>query len=335
MSLTWQQLRDLKTAEFTEAAEGWADASSRADAARERISMGMLKSLETQKGASAVSAHDRLKRMDRNFDYIHTECGMVRTTLGALAKELSAQQTRLKAALDDASAHGFTVHTDGSVEYPPAGEQFLTKEPVPGGSVQGADRRGYLQQLPMHPLAQQPMGVNPNPNHAAAQEIASRIHTALLAAQDADSRFSQALNRLKAPEGLDVTDATWADAAGDAALVRKEADDYLRDTIPLDRSPADRHAWWQGLTDDQRAEYLAVYPDVIGNLDGIPAETRDRANRDNVQMLIGKLSEHSDEKSRNQLEGLRSINDQLWNQQPTNPRCTSWASATRTTGGRS
>ncbi|MER5729225.1 alpha/beta hydrolase [Streptomyces sp. NPDC002138] len=281
--------------------------------------MEMLKSLETQKGESATAAHERLRRLDRNFDYIHTECGLVRTTLGALAQELSTQQTRLKAALDDATNHGFTLHADGSVEYPPAGESLLTKQPVPGSSVRGVDRRLFLRELPMHPQAQPPMGASANPNHAVAQEIASRIHTALLAAQEVDSRFTQALNRLVAADGLEVTDATWADATADADLVRKEAGHYLHDTIPLDRSPADRHSWWQGLTDDQRAEYLAVYPDVIGNLDGIPAETRDRANRDNLEMLIGKLSEQGDEKSRNQLEGLRSINDQLWNQRPMDP----------------
>ncbi|WP_371616493.1 alpha/beta hydrolase [Streptomyces sp. NBC_00454] len=319
MTLTWQQLRDLRTSELTEAAEGWAEVSSRADAARDRISMEMLKALETQKGVSAGAAHYRLKRMDLNFEYVHTECAMVRTTLGALVQELAAQQTKLKGALDDASGHGFTVHEDGSVEYPPAGEQFLTEQPAPGSSVQGVDRRAYLRELPMHPLAQQPPAGNPNPNHAVAQEVANRLHTALLAAQDADSRFTGALVRLKAPDGIDVTDATWADAAGDAALVRTQADDYLRDGIPLDRSPADRHTWWEGLTEAQRAEYLAVYPDVIGNLDGIPAQTRDRANRDNLQMLMGKLSQQHDEKSQNQLEGMRSINDQLWNQLPTDP----------------
>ena len=32
-----------------------------------------------------------------------------------------------------------------------------------------------------------------------------------------------------------------------------------------------------------------MYPDQIGNLDGIPALVRDAANRDNLQLLIGKL----------------------------------------------
>ncbi|MFB7180663.1 alpha/beta hydrolase [Streptomyces sp. NPDC056257] len=319
MTLTWQQLRDVKTQEFTEAAAAWADVSSRADAGRDRISVGMIKSLEDQKGVSATAARDRLKRVDRNFDFIHTECGLVRTTLNSLAHELAEEQARLKAALEDASARGFTVHPDGSVQYPPGGEDFLTKEPVPGGSVRGVDKPLYLQGADTHPLGKAPFPTNANPNHGLAQEIATRILDVLKAAQGVDSRFTQALNRLKAPEGLDVTEATWADAAGDAAVVRKEAGDYLRDTIPEDRSPADRHGWWQGLSDDQRAELLATYPDVIGNLDGVPSGVRDEANRDNLQLLIGKLSEQSDEKSQTQLAGMRSIDDQLRNPGPKDP----------------
>ncbi|WP_404956998.1 alpha/beta hydrolase [Streptomyces sp. 147326] len=319
MTLTWHQLRDLKTQEFTEAAAAWADVSTRADAGRDRISVGMIKSLEDQKGVSAAAARDRLRRVDRNFDFIHTECGLVRTTLNSLAHELAEEQVRLKAALEDASARGFTVHPDGSVQYPPGGENFLTKEPAPGGSVRGVDKPLYLQGADTHPLGKAPFPTNANPNHGLAQEIATRILDVMKAAQGVDSRFTQALHRLKAPEGLDVTEATWADAAGDAAVVRKEAADYLRDTIPEGSSPADRSSWWKGLSDDQRAELLATYPDVIGNLDGVPSEVRDEANRDNLQMLIGKLSEQSDEKSQTQLAGMRSIDDQLRNPGPKDP----------------
>ncbi|MGW6408595.1 alpha/beta hydrolase [Streptomyces vinaceus] len=317
MTVTWEQLRDLKTTEYTEAATAWAEASTRADAARDRISMQMVKSLESQKGASASSAYERLKRLDRNFDFIHTECGLIRTTLGSLAHELSAEQVRLKGALDDAAARGYAVHTDGSVQYPAGGENLLTKEPVPGGTVRGTR---YLLDTRPPSLGQQPPGVtNPNPHAAVAQEIANRIVSAVSAAQEVDSRFVRALNRLKAPDGLEVTDATWADAAGDAQVVREEARDYLRDAIPEKSSPTERAAWWKGLTAEQRAELLAVYPDVLGNLDGIPSAVRDDANRDNLHMLMGKLSGQDDEKSRTQLAGMRSIDSQLWNQKPGEP----------------
>ncbi|GHI88163.1 alpha/beta hydrolase [Streptomyces xanthophaeus] len=317
MTVTWQQLRDLKTAEYTEAATAWAEASTRADAARDRISIQMIKQLEEQKGVTAVAVKDRLVRLDRNFDFIHTECGLIRTTLSSLAHELGEEQTRLNAALDEASSRSYTVHADGSVQYPEGGENMITKQPIPGGTVRGVAR---LLDPPLGQLGQTPPGlINPNPHHAVAAEIANRIAGALAAAVDVDTRFTRILNRLKAPDGLEVTDATWADAAGDAAAVRAEATDYLRDTIPEKSSPADRASWWKGLSDDQRAELLAVYPDVIGNLDGIPATVRHDANQDNLQMLIGKLSGQDDEKSQTQLAGMRSLHDQMWNPKPLEP----------------
>ncbi|WCD87911.1 hypothetical protein KPP03845_104312 [Streptomyces xanthophaeus] len=317
MTVTWQQLRDLKTAEYTEAATAWAEASTRADAARDRISIQMIKQLEEQKGVTAVAVKDRLVRLDRNFDFIHTECGLIRTTLSSLAHELGEEQTRLNAALDEASSRSYTVHADGSVQYPEGGENMITKQPIPGGTVRGVARP---LDPPLGQLGQTPPGlINPNPHHAVAAEIANRIAGALAAAVDVDARFTRILNRLKAPDGLEVTDATWADAAGDAAAVRAEATDYLRDTIPEKSSPADRASWWKGLSDDQRAELLAVYPDVIGNLDGIPATVRHDANQDNLQMLIGKLSGQDDEKSQTQLAGMRSIDNQLWNPKPGDP----------------
>ncbi|WP_218924243.1 alpha/beta hydrolase, partial [Streptomyces sp. b94] len=86
---------------------------------------------------------------------------------------------------------------------------------------------------------------------------------------------------------------------------------YLRDAIPHDASPAERKAWWAGLTDEQREEYLAVYPDQIGNLDGIPALVRDAANRDNLQLLMGKLEGRDDDDSATKLAALREIDRQL------------------------
>ncbi|MFK8912398.1 alpha/beta hydrolase, partial [Streptomyces sp. YS-3] len=152
---------------------------------------------------------------------------------------------------------------------------------------------------------------DPNPNRAKAQDIADRIRRALTAAREADEHFSTALSRLKAEPGLDVTEATWKDAASDLAAVRKLSGDRLKKTIPTNASPAERHDWWTHLSQAQRDEYLTLCPDVLGNLDGIPALARDEANRDNLQMLIGKLSGEDNEAARAKLAGLRSIDEQL------------------------
>ncbi|MFC9624864.1 alpha/beta hydrolase [Streptomyces sp. NPDC056930] len=303
MTLTWAQLRDLKCGELEGAADGWGKASNRADAGRDRIETQLLTGLRgTQRGAAADAAVGRLKQLSRNLSYVYTECGLLRTTLNSLAHELRIQQRALREALDDAELLKFTVHADGSVTYPAAGEGLIDGKPLPGGTASVGSPPGLLP----------PSGlVAPNPNVAKAQDIADRVTKAVRTAAEIDWRYARILRQLRAEEGLKVPDATWTDAAGDAATVRDAACGYLKDGIPRDASPAERKAWWAGLTDEQREEYLAVYPDQIGNLDGIPAVVRDTANRDNLQLLMGKLEGRDDAKSETQLAGLREIDRQL------------------------
>lgn len=302
-TLTWAQLRDLKCSELEQAADGWGKASNRADAGRDRIEKQLLTGLrETQQGAAADAAVSRLRRMGRNLQYVYTECGLVRTALNSLAHEMRAQQKVLRNALDDAESLKFTVHADGSVTYPEGGEGLIDGKPLPGGTARVNIMPGLLP----------PSGlVAPNPNAAKAQDIADRVTKAVRTAAEIDWRFTRVLRRLKAEEGLKVPDRTWTDAAGDAAAVRDAARGYLKSRIPHDAPPAARGEWWAHLTDEQREEYLAVYPDQIGNLDGIPATVRDTANRDNLQLLIGKLEGRDDETSHVRLAGLREIDRQL------------------------
>ncbi|MFD4230195.1 alpha/beta hydrolase [Streptomyces sp. NPDC058545] len=302
-TLTWAQLRDLKCAELEGAADGWGRASNRADAGRDSIDKRLMNGLlGTQQGEAADAAVARLRQLSRNFQYVYTECGLLRTALNSLAHEMRAQQRALQGALADADALRFTVHPDGSVTYPEAGEGLIDGKPLPGGTASG---RGLPGLLPPSGL------VAPNPHAAKAQEIADRVEKAVRTAKEIDWRYTRILRKLKAEEGLKVPDATWTDAATDAAAVRGAARGYLKDAIPHDASPAERKAWWAGLTQEQREEYLAVYPDQIGNLDGIPALVRDAANRDNLQLLIGKLEGRDDERAETQLAGLREIDRQL------------------------
>ncbi|WP_329194976.1 hypothetical protein [Streptomyces sp. NBC_01435] len=105
--LTWQQLRDLKLSELTDAADGWAALMRRADAARERVDGDMSGKLtKTQESESAESAVKRLKRLSENYHYIQTEAGLIRGALDGLATELIAPQRRLRDALDDVASLG-------------------------------------------------------------------------------------------------------------------------------------------------------------------------------------------------------------------------------------
>lgn len=120
--LTWAQLRDLKCEALEGAADGWGRSSNRADAARDRVEQQLLTGLrDTQEGEAAQAAVARLRQLGRNFQYVYTECGLLRTTLNSLAHEMKTQQRALREALDDAAALKFTVQADGSVTYPAAG----------------------------------------------------------------------------------------------------------------------------------------------------------------------------------------------------------------------
>ncbi|WP_327176617.1 alpha/beta hydrolase family protein [Streptomyces sp. NBC_01335] len=303
-ALTWSALLAVPCGELDGAAGGWGRLSDRADVARDRIDQRILTGLrETQEGEAVDAALDRLRRLSRNFQYVHTETGLVRTALNSLAHEVRAHQKSVREAVEDAERLKFSVHADGSVSYPEK-EGLVAGEPLPGGRTAGGSGFPDLTASPGTLTA-------PNPHAATAQDIADRIARAVTLATEADTRYAGILRSLKAEDGLDVPISAWTDAAADMASVREAARAYLNDHIPYRASAAERKEWWASLPPELRDEYLATYPDVIGNLDGIPAVVRDAANRDNLQLLIGKLAGLDDGEAAEKLEALRLIAEQL------------------------
>ncbi|MFE1383748.1 alpha/beta hydrolase [Streptomyces sp. NPDC058740] len=318
-SLTWQQLRDLKLSEFQEAGDAWHQVSGRSHSDGVRVERAMSARLrETQKSESAEAALGRLRRLGRNFRYVHTESGLVRTALNGLAADLAEPQNRLKQALADAAALNFTVHEDGSVSYPAVDVEDLTgaTKRAPGSSARGSSR------LPLEPPGLGAGGRSPlypgydgftplNPNAAKAQDVADRIARAVRSAREIDARYARTLGGLKAEKGLDVTEATLRDVTRDTADVRGQAGRYLGEDVPDGKSPAERKRWWDGLTDEQRREYLEIAPDLVGGLDGIPAVARDEANRTYLPILMDELRRRGGDDAQTKLDALRMIQDTL------------------------
>ncbi|MFF0450231.1 alpha/beta hydrolase [Streptomyces sp. NPDC004609] len=320
-TLTWQQLRDLKRSGFEDAGDAWNEVSARSGADRERTNRAMSAKLRsTQESRSAEAALGRLRRLSRNYQYLQTECGLVRTALNGLASDLAEPQRQLRLALEEAAALNFTVQPDGSVSYPPAtycapgGEKQS-----PGGTARGS-ARSPLEPPGFGELGTAGSGVLPgagavkvpNPSAERAKDISDRIARAVRSATEIDARYTRTLNRLKAAKGLDVTEATWKDVRQDTVDVRADTYRYLAAGVPEDKSPAARREWWDSLGDEQRQEYLKIAPDLIGYLDGIPALARDEANRNFLPVLIAELSvPGASDADRTQLEGLRAIEEKL------------------------
>ncbi|WP_332903346.1 MULTISPECIES: alpha/beta hydrolase [Streptomyces] len=278
--------------------------------------------IETQESEAAQGAVRRLGRLIRNYDYLSTECGLIRTALNGLSADLAEPQRQLRQALDEAASLAYTVESDGSVTYPSASVGSAGAEQcVSGGTVQGSSRGpleppgsgeyGKPPRVDLHdPQGDRFRGdLHVNPHAKKARDIADRIARAVRSAAEVDARYTKTLNGLKAAQGLDVTEATLGDMHQDAAAVRTATARYLVAAMPKDASPAEYKTWWEGLDEDQRREYLDIAPDLIGMLDGIPAAVRDEANRNHLPSLIAELERTGDDPA--MLEGLRKIEERL------------------------
>ncbi|MEW2548982.1 alpha/beta hydrolase [Streptomyces sp. NPDC047002] len=307
--LTWTGLRDLRCGELEAAADGWDLAAHRAGDARERADRQVrLRLAQSQEGAAARAAVGRLRVLSGDFAYAGAECGLVAAALKRLADELRGAQRALREALDEAESLRFTVHADGSVGYPAAEVQGGTLFGEAGaGAGTGLVPGGRAAADAWLPVAGagQPLR-SPNPGAARAREVAEAIGRAVALARAVDARYAAELRALtadRAPGGA-------PDVAVSAAMRRDAAGD-LRRAVPAGAAPAAVKGWWDGLPPALRAAYEEDCPELVGNLDGIPAAVRDRANRTNLDALIGRLAHRRDDASRERLAGLRRIREQL------------------------
>lgn len=122
-------------------------------------------------------------------------------------------------------------------------------------------------------------------------EIIDRLEQILRRADDVDADFSGVLGRAARDEiddgsGLSLSGASTAGAsAGGLSTIEP----------PPGGTPADNAGWWAALSEQEREALITDKPELLGNLDGLPAEVRDEANR-------GRLG---DERARLEAEAAR------------------------------
>ncbi|MFF8964174.1 alpha/beta hydrolase [Streptomyces globisporus] len=270
-------LKAFKPSEYEEAADGYRAtgdmASDAKDAIDNRIGLGLRSEV---KGDAAGAAHEQLKKLSKNFHYVQTECGLVSTALNGFAFDVAAAKRKLEAAMEDARAGGCTVNANGSVSYP-AGKKPGEEKTADGGTVSGSAGGSPTSDA----LERQAVNIHPNPHYGKALEYANRIADALDEATEADTKWAPKLRALKADDDLEVSHRDWADVKSDTGGVREAGKSYF-DSLPeppKDGTPKDNAAWWKGLSPEEQAAHLALNAAAVGALDGLPAETRDEANR--------------------------------------------------------
>ncbi|MGV9312341.1 alpha/beta hydrolase [Streptomyces sp. NPDC003691] len=271
-------LRNLKPAEFEDAADGYRAVADMAQASKDGLEASVIGGMRKARlqGEAFDAALGEVRELAKNFQYTQVECGLISTALNGFAFDLGAAKRKLDAALADAGARGFTVNPDGTVSYP-AGP-----DPVDGRIPGAGSARGYGADSPQaRSVGRQAANLDPNPHAAHAQAIAERVVDALAEATAADEKWAPKLRALKADDDLTVSARDWADTGSDTRGVRDAAGTYpaALQGPPEGASPAENAAWWKGLSEDERNAFVTLNPASAGALDGLPAAVRDEANR--------------------------------------------------------
>ncbi|GAB2924798.1 alpha/beta hydrolase [Streptomyces mayteni] len=277
--ITLPQLRDIQLATLSVQAGHWGQASRSARESWELVDRQMTAVLRESaaEGEAAGQVLAQLTRLADNFEYARMECGLVETALNGLTQELGEVQRRLRAVLDEAAEYGYPVGDDGGVSYPAVERDTGTAS---GGTATATT------------LANPSLDAYANPHQPEAQRLASRIADILREADAADAEYARALAELETTDDLTVTRAMWSDAAADTAAVTGAMDDVLTASrIPDGLTAAENRDWWAGLETRERDALLALFPEHVGALDGLPAEVRDTANRGLLEMEYATVSD--------------------------------------------
>ncbi|GAB2699663.1 alpha/beta hydrolase [Nocardia thraciensis] len=77
-----------------------------------------------------------------------------------------------------------------------------------------------------------------------------------------------------------------ADSFGNATTPRSEPKQP-----PADGNPKENRAWWDSLTPREQAEMVSTQLASVGNLDGLPADVKDQANRNRIPVERARLEQ--------------------------------------------
>ncbi|WP_229929254.1 alpha/beta hydrolase [Kitasatospora xanthocidica] len=252
----YELLLAFNPAGMHDAAKAWRDLSNGAQSADNRHRSQVNGPLRQAKweGGDAESAFYALGRTEQILEIVRVESAAVALTLDTVADRIHQAQTNLQNAVHRAEEWGLTVGPDGTVNMPPLGK----------GEQNDPEARDDPERKALATLR---------------GNVQDWINKALTDAKEASDKGDLALSRLDAdiltrPRVFGST----AETATDVKDVAKDlglADPY----VPDNKDPQKSADWWKSLTPEQQSSYLALYPDRIGGMDGLPATVRDEANR--------------------------------------------------------
>lgn len=219
-------------------------------------------------GRAADAAAASLRAVATSLAAGGEELALAGTVVTRAAGVLGAARALLGRARALATAHGLTLHEDGSVPDPPP---VLLPADVPAYETAQVRQR-----------------------HSAACDAAASARAmareALAAAAEGDRDAAAALDHLRhlappptsppAPIGAGRPAPSRSATAPDALLLGGLLQAVTARAVPPPRTEPRRvAAWWDTLPPQERRAALRLHPGELGALDGLPLSVRDQANR--------------------------------------------------------
>ncbi|MGY1783956.1 alpha/beta hydrolase [Geodermatophilus sp. SYSU D00698] len=233
-----------------------------------------LEAAECWSGDAGRAAAGALGEVSAVVTAVTTALGASLDRLQDTAREARTAQDLAERALAEAAAHGVTLDEAGGVVLP-------TPAAPPSGATPEALAGHY------DAIAEQA---------AAAERVAGLAADALRAAARAATCAADSAAPLGGIGG--AGGVVPPDHAGLAAAVAADGV-WTPSCLPVrGTSPEAVAAWWAGLSTRARELVTSVDPRLVGNLDGLPAWARDRANRMVLERALADPSGDTEETAR-------------------------------------
>ncbi|WP_406692643.1 alpha/beta hydrolase [Saccharopolyspora sp. ID03-671] len=217
-------------------------------------------------GDAAQRSADQHRELVQRMRSLVAEVATVRAAVATAADEVTAIKRRVEMADREAEGHGFQITEEGGVRdvKPPENVPADEAEQVRAQRIRVRD------------------------------DLVDEIEKILDQAEATDAALAEALDAADEDEVRAGTGTTLASAASP-----EEMEELAKSAgKPAGTSPQAVADWWKSLSDEQRSAVLETNPKMVGNLDGIPATIRDKANRDRISDERGALRNRKAELSR-------------------------------------
>ncbi|MFE2029304.1 alpha/beta hydrolase [Streptomyces hygroscopicus] len=241
------------------------------------------------KGEAADSGFYFMENIELRLSIVQIEAQAIARVLDTTKWRMEQAQTDLRNAVKTAEDNHYRVDDDGWVSAPASTDSIPRNDP---------DGQTTL-----------------NVESSMLGEYRQWIQQALDDARTASDEGKRALSRLLGDILRDTNPAAMAETVRD--IKASMGDLGIQDPqVPDD--PKEAKEWWDALSREEREEMIALYPDIIGRTDGLPASVRNEANHLSLDQQLDIAQNdntidksHSTDDYNQALNNLQKLKDRL------------------------